>query len=185
MTKFKVFSEIMVNTNEYGGTIDILISEREPKATASFDSLFHTYTLNGKIIPSVTQLLDDGSYVNVDEEILKYAQEKGTIVHEEIENYLKDSEKHHFKGFTSEFSEFVSVWTSEFKNLKKPCLIDLKTYSQNSKEKRLKCYKQLSMYANAVEYLTGEHIIQKYEIWLPHEKKGKLIDLSEEFENDR
>jgi hypothetical protein len=40
------------------------------------------------------------------------------------------------------------------------------------------------MYGEAVEYLTGIKVVKHYEIWLPHNKKGKIIDLDNEFRKE-
>ena len=37
------------------------------------------------------------------------------------------------------------------------------------------------MYGTGVKYLTSKEVKHHYEIWLPHNKKGKLIDLDLEF----
>ena len=66
---------------------------------------------------------------------------------------------------------------------KEKAIFDVKTYSTNTKAKREKCYKQTKMYAEAVEYMTKEHIDNLYEIWLPNKQEGKLIDLKKEFED--
>lgn len=52
----------------------------------------HTYLCDGIILPSITQILKikfGNKYANVDENILNKASEKGTRVHEAIENYYK------------------------------------------------------------------------------------------------
>lgn len=52
----------------------------------------HTYLIDGVIVPSITQILKikfGNKYAGVDKEVLKRAAEKGTEVHEAIENYEK------------------------------------------------------------------------------------------------
>ena len=52
----------------------------------------HTYLVDGVIVPSVTQILKlkfGGKYDNVSRQTLQRAAEKGTEVHEAIENYCK------------------------------------------------------------------------------------------------
>ena len=55
----------------------------------------HTYLVNGVIVPSITQILKvkfGNKYDNVSKEVLRNAAEKGTAVHEAIENYCKTGE---------------------------------------------------------------------------------------------
>lgn len=52
----------------------------------------HTYIYNGVILPSITQILKfkfGNKYNSVDEKVLKRAAEKGTAVHQAIEDYEK------------------------------------------------------------------------------------------------
>ena len=73
-----------------------------------FDPLTHTYTLDGKDLISVTQLMEkhglSPNYNGVDEDTLKAKAERGTLIHNEIENYIKKGEI----GFTEEVAQFVS-----------------------------------------------------------------------------
>lgn len=73
-----------------------------------FDPQTHTYTLDGKDLISVTQLMEkhglSPNYNGVDEEVLKASAERGTLIHKEIENYIKKGEI----GFTDECAQFVS-----------------------------------------------------------------------------
>lgn len=57
-----------------------------------FDESSHIYKLNGVAIPSVTTImkpLSDSLYKGVDTAMLNKAAERGTIVHNAIENYIK------------------------------------------------------------------------------------------------
>ena len=67
-----------------------------------FDETLHKYTVDGKEVISVTQLLQKHkitpSYDAVDKELLRMASERGTLIHEEVENWIKDREL----GFTQE-----------------------------------------------------------------------------------
>ena len=74
----------------------------------NFDAQTHTYTNeNGEVLISVTQLLKQAgispNYDRVDEKILKAAAEKGTLIHKEIEDYIKNGEF----GFTRETNNFI------------------------------------------------------------------------------
>ena len=176
----KILSEQIVNTYEYAGTIDILTGIDEISPQVEYNDEWHSYKLNGKIIPSVTTLLDTGEYNNVPEALLEYARQKGTLVHKEIEEYLKENKY----GFTQEFEEFERLFNENKELFNQIAIFDIKTYSTNSKDKREKCYKQTCMYGEAVEYLTRIKVVKHYEIWLPHNKKGKIIDLDKEFRKE-
>lgn len=67
-----------------------------------FDETLHKYTVDGKEVISVTQLLQKHritpSYDAVDKELLRVASERGTLIHEEVENWIKNGES----GFTEE-----------------------------------------------------------------------------------
>lgn len=67
-----------------------------------FDETLHKYTVDGKEVISVTQLLQKHkitpSYDAVDKELLRIASERGTLIHEEVENWIKNNET----GFTEE-----------------------------------------------------------------------------------
>jgi hypothetical protein len=57
-----------------------------------FDERNHIYTLNGVRIPSVTtvmRLLSEAYYGGIDYNVLTKAANRGTAVHQAIENYLK------------------------------------------------------------------------------------------------
>lgn len=52
----------------------------------------HTYLVDGVILPSITQILKikfGNKYAGVDEKVLNKAAERGTRVHQAIENYYK------------------------------------------------------------------------------------------------
>lgn len=168
-----LLSEKIVNTEEFAGTVDIIAGIDDFKSTCTYNEEFHTYRLGDKIIPSVTRLLDDGTYINIEPKILESAQMRGTLIHKEIEDYLK----HQIKGYTDEFYEFLDIYTNNKEKFEEKAIFDIKTYSQASPKNREKCLKQEKMYAEAIKYLTGEDIEHFYMIHLPRGKKGKLIEL--------
>lgn len=176
-----ILSEQIVNTSEYAGTIDILTGVDGITPQVTYNDEWHTYKLNGKIIPSVTTLLDNGEYNNVPEEILEYTKNKGTLVHKEIEEYLKEDKY----GFTQEFEEFVRLFQTHNNLFNQIAIFDIKTYSTNSKDKKEKCFKQETMYGKGVEYLTSILPKHHYEIWLPHNKSGRIIDLDAFMEGEK
>jgi hypothetical protein len=119
----KILSEKQVHTNEYAGTVDLITGIDDFKTEIEFDKEFHCYTLKGKTLPSVTSILDEGEYSNIDKDVLKYAQDKGTIVHEEIENFLKNG----IEGFTSEFYEFLELFKENEELFEDKAIFDFKT----------------------------------------------------------
>lgn len=74
-----------------------------------FKETDHTYWLGDKQLISVTRLLKKHGlatdYTGISEEVLEKAANKGTLVHKEIENYIKNGEV----GFTSELSDFIDI----------------------------------------------------------------------------
>ena len=170
-----LLSEKIVNTDKFGGTVDIITGIEDFESTCTYNEDWHTYRFNGEIIPSVTQLLDDGTYIGVPEDVLEYARLRGTLIHKEIEDYLK----HQIKGFTDEFYEFLDIYTTESEKFEEKAIFDIKTFATATKKNKEKCLRQEKMYAEAIEYLTGEKIEKFYMIHLPKGKKGKIIDLEE------
>ena len=71
----------------------------------------HEYFLDGKKLISVTQLMRKHglapSYDSVPEAVLKAKAERGTLIHKEIEDYIKHGEV----GFTTELAEFIKYIT--------------------------------------------------------------------------
>ena len=73
----------------------------------TFNKEEHTYTLDNKELISVTQLLKlagvstDYSFVN--NEVMRKASERGTLIHKEIEEYIKNGKV----GFTEELFAFI------------------------------------------------------------------------------
>lgn len=85
-----------------------------------FDKETHAYYLDGKKLISVTQLLQKHglapNYGEVPAEVLRAKAERGTLIHKEIEYYIKNGSV----GFTDELSAFINadkgeVLKSEFK----------------------------------------------------------------------
>ena len=78
-------------------------------ANVIFRESDHTYWLGEKQLISVTQLLKKHGlttdYSGVDAEVLQKAADKGSMVHKEIEDYIKNGEV----GFTSELADFIQI----------------------------------------------------------------------------
>lgn len=175
----KILCEKQINTDTYAGCVDLITGIDDFQTDVIFDKDWHTYRVDNKIVPSVTQLLDDGTYDNphIGKETLQYAKDKGTLIHKEIQEWLEDGKE----GITEEFYEFIRLFNENKELFEQKAIFDYKTYSTATKSNREKCYKQTSMYADGVKYLTGEEIKQKYLIHLPHGKSGKIYDLTKEF----
>lgn len=172
-----LLSEKKVHTDKFGGCVDIITGiEDFDTPDLTYNEEFHCYRYKGEIIPSVTQLLDDGTYIGIPEEILENARVRGLLIHKEIEDYLKHQEM----GYTREFDEFLNIYTNEQEKFLDKAIFDIKTYATATKKNKEKCLKQEKMYAEAIEYLTGEKIDKFYMIHLPKGKKGKLIELEGE-----
>lgn len=71
-----------------------------------FNETNHTYTFNGKVLISTTQLMRkhnlSPNYDMVNPEVLQAKAKKGTLIHKEIENFIKENQL----GFTDELYEF-------------------------------------------------------------------------------
>ena len=72
-----------------------------------FNEEKHEYTLNGKTLISVTQLMRKHnlapSYDNVSQEVLQAKAERGTLIHKEIEEYNTEKKI----GFTEELGNYI------------------------------------------------------------------------------
>lgn len=179
----KLLCEKAVNTDTYAGTVDLITGLDDFETDIKFDADWHTYRVNNQIVPSVTQLLDDGTYDNshIAKEVLKYAQDKGTLIHKEIQEWLEEGKE----GITKEFYEFLRLFNENQELFEQKAIFDFKTYSVASPKNREKCYKQIDMYSKAVKYLTSEDIEHYYLVHLPHNKEGRIYNLSNEFKESR
>ena len=80
----------------------------------AFDEKSHTYKLNGVALPSVTTImkpLSDDKYSTVRADVLDNAANKGSIVHNAIENYLKfgiEDISEEYKPYFLAFLRFLS-----------------------------------------------------------------------------
>jgi hypothetical protein len=79
------------------------------KSCVEFDEVNHIYRVDGKIVPSVTQLLPKQDYFVSDDRLAECASE-GTSLHNEIENYFKTGKS------TSPFTDAVQRFMDEMKN---------------------------------------------------------------------
>ena len=168
-----------------------------------FDEATHTYSLGKKKLISVTQLLKkhslspDYSNIDIDEEVLSRKAKRGSLIHKEIEDYIKTGEY----GFSRELDEFIRIVEEKgMKDLdperifhddliagtadllatyiKKEgdkeaivhVLVDYKTSAQVHFES---CRWQLSLY----ERLSKSEIDELYVLHFPEDAPGRLIPI--------
>lgn len=85
-----------------------------------FNKETHAYSLSGRELISVTQLLKkhhlSSSYQGVNEEQLKRAADYGTLVHKELEEYITLGKE----GFTDEFYMFKDFYDANKDKIKYP-----------------------------------------------------------------
>ncbi len=115
----------------------------------TFDEASHIYRLNNEIVPSVTQVmkpLTNAEYSSISEEVLNRAAERGTIVHESIENYLKFG----FKDCPQEYSGYLDAFAAWYE-LTNPIVIG----------SEVRVYHKLMGYAGTLDLLCqiGEKLV--------------------------
>ena len=85
------------------------ISDFNKLPNCNFDESKHEYTVNGKVLLSVTQLLKKHriapDYSFVDKDVLELSARRGTAIHKEIEDYTDTGEV----GFSEEFYKAVEL----------------------------------------------------------------------------
>lgn len=77
----------------------------------------HTYRLNGVLIPSVTTVMKPLSvtvYGSIDERALAVAAERGSLVHEAIENFIKFGIKDCYPEYQGYFDGFLD-WYKQYR----------------------------------------------------------------------
>lgn len=158
----------------YAGTIDIVCGVDDFECDVKFDEEKHQYTEDGEELPSVTQLLEDNCYEYVKPEVLQRAAQRGTEIHHEIEMFIKKGEM----GKTQEFREFYRIYLENEDIFNSKCVMDIKTYNVMGKEQLKKVDLQTQMYIKALkDTINSKDKFDAYCIWLPKDKKGKLIKL--------
>ena len=115
-----------------------------------FDEAKHTYSLNGYVLPSVTQImkpLASAEYNGVDEAVLMRAAERGTAVHEAIEYKIK----YDFDDFPAEYEEYYKAF-----------LKFAQDYSPKWISSEMRTYHRQLMYAGTVDLICeigGEKVL--------------------------
>ncbi len=173
----KLLVEKIVYTNQYAGRFDLVSGIDDFKINIDYDDEKHLYRINNVILPSVTEILHRGMYDDLPFINIENARIRGSIIHEEIENYLKKG----IVGKTRECLEFIRFFESNRELFEQKAIFEFKTYRECERSKREMCFKQMAMYCEGIYYITGEIIKQAYLIWLPENGPLRLIDLTKEF----
>ena len=170
-----------------------------------FDEEKHEYKLDGKVIPSVTQIMQfitDRKYENVTESILDIAKEKGTEVHESIEVYNKTGYagiSEEYKGYLDAYIKWIKDYQIDRTKLEsevKVCnkilqyagtvdiiynkenIIDIKTCSElDTKTTSV----QISAYKEALKLNGYDKLKEHYILWLNKDGKYKYVKLEDKF----
>lgn len=107
----------------------------------TFDDPTHTYRLNGIVIPSVTTVMEPLSaekYKGISESTLDNAANKGTEVHNAIENWIKFG----IEDISSEFKGYLDGFLEWWK-LRKPIVIG----------SEIRAYHKVLMYGGTLDLL--------------------------------
>lgn len=108
----------------------------------SFEDSTHTYSVNGIVIPSVSEIMEPlnaKKYEGITAQTLNKAANKGTSVHNAIENYIKfgiDDVLPEHRGY---FDGFIDWW-----NEKKPAIV----------ASELRLYHKLMLYGGTLDILS-------------------------------
>lgn len=79
----------------------------------TFDEEPHIYKLNGVEIPSVSRVLEplsSAGYAGISEKVLEHAAERGSMIHEAIENFIKFHVEDLDPEYAGYFNGFRSWW---------------------------------------------------------------------------
>ena len=118
-----------------------------------FDELSHTYKLEGTVIPSVSRVMDilrKEYYQGISERTLEKAANKGSIVHNGIENWIKfdiDDIPNEYHGY---FDGFLEWWEKN-----KPVVV----------ASELRVYHKLLRYGGTLDllcYIDGKLVLIDY-----------------------
>lgn len=169
----------------------------------TFDSAGHEYRLNGRPLPTVSQivkLITGDTYAGIPKHILNKAAAFGTAVHKAIELYNETFIIKYTDDFKMAYC--LSQWVklkSEFDEIKQNetmvhyrdlfagtfdsiavkngelVLIDYKTTNRFHRES---VTIQLNLYRIAYEWMTGKKIKKMAAVWLPKHRPGKIEYLS-------
>lgn len=164
-----------------------------------FNESTHTYTLNGKVLPSVSTILGatifKDKYKDVDPYILQRAAQFGTGVHKAIEindyfglddlqytvfkRYKRLCKKHDIKPIAHEQIVYTDKYAGTLDMIalidNVNCLVDVKTTYHLDREY---LSWQLSYYQKAyMETHNAKPFDKMYAIWLPRRKGAELVEI--------
>jgi len=122
-------------------TMDTTVKVPElPELT--FEDVGHIYRLDGEIIPSVTTImapLSDSHYAGIAKDTLARAAEKGTAVHNAIENFTKFGIKDLPGEYAGYFDAFIQWW-----EMNKPVMV----------ASEIRLYHKLMRYGGTLDHLS-------------------------------
>lgn len=171
-----------------------------------FDKSTHTYTLNGKVLPSVSTILGatlfKNKYQDVDPIVLANAARFGTGVHKAIEiddyfglddvqytvfkRYKKLCTKHDIKPLEHEQIVYTQDYAGTLDMIglvvADNCLLDVKTTYHLDRDY---LSWQLSLYERGYMKLHNKPQFDKlYAIWLPKRKGAELVEIERKSEQE-
>lgn len=79
----------------------------------TFDEIMHRYYVDGAEVPSVSRVMEplkDANYAGISDKTLKKAADKGTAVHDAIENFVKFGIEDINPEYKSYYDAFMSWW---------------------------------------------------------------------------
>ena len=166
-----------------------------------FDESTHTYTYNGKVLPSVSTILGatifKDKYKDVDPYILQRAAQFGTGVHKAIEindyfglddlqytvfkRYKRLCTKHDIKPIAHEQIVYTDKYAGTLDMIalidNVNCLVDVKTTYNLDRE-------YLSWQLSLYELAYGKQFDKLYCIWLPRRKGAELVEIERKSEQE-
>ena len=114
-----------------------------------FNEELHEYTIDGKKIPSVTEIMKfitDRKYDSVSESILDVAKEKGTEVHLACEVYNKTG----YAGISSEYQGYLDAYIKWVKD---------NNIDRTKIESEIITYNKILKYAGTVDMIYDRNIV--------------------------
>ena len=127
----------------------------------TFDDCSHIYRLNGNVIPSVTKIMEPLSsheYREVDKWVLQKAANRGTAVHNAIENWIKFGIEDLDPDYRGYFDGFKNWWN---------------TYKPEPIGSEVKTYHRILGYAGTVDLVA---VIGGRIVLVDFKTTSKLID---------
>ena len=163
-----------------------------------FDEELHSYTLDGKQLISVTQLLEkqkiSPEYKFVNKDVLQKAAAKGTLIHKEIELYNKNGDI----GFTPELQDYIDyIENNKLKCVASECQVYTDYYAgtfdqllstedgeliicdnkTTSSLHRSSVSWQLSLYAYAYWVMTGVEVKRGQAFWFSKDRGLQVVEI--------